>query len=270
MGFDFPRAGQFVLTMLHVLRRHPFSVKAYLSRCVALTYAFPAALLSALLPSGLALDTYGEWGFLAIALVETRRLRPVWMPEALGQDFLLCGYRIFTRLGEAGSSLRGLYIVRSETDRPLMSYLGNLFTHYRYHRCHVDRESSEFSVRWGIRTPGGEADLSVTVDLGSKDACLPIGSPFPDVKTARRFSGPLPYTFDFEPETNSIISVRGTRGVWDPHPVKVAVQKPSLFDREPFRQVQPILANAFYVENVPYRWDRGRRIDIRRGQAGER
>jgi hypothetical protein len=53
--------------MLHLLQRHPFPVTAFFRRSLALTYAFPRHLLQPLLPPGLALDTYGEFGFLAIA-----------------------------------------------------------------------------------------------------------------------------------------------------------------------------------------------------------
>src|SRR5579875_2455067 len=124
--------------MLHLVRRHPFPVDAYLHRCLALTYAFPAELLAPLLPPGLVVDQYGELGFVAIALVETRSLRPAFLPRTFGQNFLLCGYRVFTRLGSSASSLRGLYILRSDTDRRVMSFLGNVFTHYRYHHCQAE------------------------------------------------------------------------------------------------------------------------------------
>lgn len=246
--------------MLHLLKRHPFPVEAHLERCLALTYAFPAELLTPLLPPGLVLDTYGEFGFVAIALVETRSLRPAFLPRQAGQDFFLCGYRVFTRLGRAASSLRGLYILRSDTDQRVMSYLGNVFTHYRYCHCLVERERTGCTMRWLIRTPDGIADLSVALDLSAEGARLPEASPFEDWRMARRFAGPLPYTFDYERETQSIISVKGTRGRWNPRPASVSVERTSFFDREPFRRVQPLLANAFYVEDVPYHWDRGRRL----------
>ncbi len=246
--------------MLYLLRRHPFPVKAHFHRCLALTYAFPAKLLAGLLPPGLAVDTYGEFGFVAIALVETRNLRPAFLPSWLGQDFFLCGYRIFTRLSGGTGALRGLYILRSDTDRALMSYLGNVFTHYRYYLGDVTCERSGSVSRWKVSTRGGEADLSVSVDFEATKTRLPEGSPFPDFKVARRFAGPLPYTFDFEPQTGSIISVRGTRGEWNPQPASVAVDALAFFNRAPFNAVQPLLANAFYVQDVGYGWDRGRRV----------
>ena len=66
--------------MIHLLKRHPFPVVARFDRVLALSYALPAAVLEPLLPPGLTLDTYGEHGFLTIALVQTRGLRPAGLP----------------------------------------------------------------------------------------------------------------------------------------------------------------------------------------------
>jgi hypothetical protein len=42
-------------------------------------------------------------------------------------------------------------------------------------------------------------------------AALPAGSPFSSVREARRFAGPLPFTFDYEEQTHSIVAVYATR-----------------------------------------------------------
>ena len=55
-----------------------------------------------MLPPGLELDTYGGYGFVALALVQTRALRPAGVPRALGQDFLLAGHRIFVTFRSPG------------------------------------------------------------------------------------------------------------------------------------------------------------------------
>lgn len=110
--------------MLHLLKRHPLPVRAFFRHCLVLTYAFPERVLAPLLPPGLTLDSYlsddQRLGFLAIAMVQTEGLRPVGVPAALGQNFFLSGYRIFSRFRTAaGRSLRGLRILRSDTDREL-------------------------------------------------------------------------------------------------------------------------------------------------------
>ncbi len=242
--------------MWHLIQRHPFPVRAYFVRSLVLTYAYPEDVLRPLLPPGLTLDTFEGCGFVAIALVQTEQLRPAFLPSLFGQNFFLAGYRIFTRAGQA---LRGLYILRSDTDRQLMVRTGNLFTHYRYSLCEAECAEKAGTLHWQIRTPSAEADLSVTADLTSAPAPLPAGSPFADLKIARRFAGPLPYTFDYEASTGSIIAVRGLREAWDPQPVRVMVEKANYLHR--FGTERPRLANAFYLHDVPYRWESGRKID---------
>jgi hypothetical protein len=249
--------------MLYLLKRHPFPVRAHFGHCLVLTYAFPQELLQPMLPPGLALDRYEDYGFVAIALVETQKLRPSFVPKFLGRDFVLSGYRIFARLGSDSGARRGLYILRSDANRRSMVIGGNCFTHYRYQLCQAHCEQREKLLTWRIATPGGEADLAVTADLSSEPAPLPEDSPFPDLKTARRFAGPLPYTFDYERQTHSIIAIRGVRTAWQPQPVRVQVDMPAYFRRQPFRQALPLLANAFHLKGVPYRWEHGERIPLR-------
>ena len=250
--------------MLHVLKRHPLPVRAFFRHCLVLTYALPERVLSPLLPPGLTLDAYRGFGFLAIAMVQTEGLRPVGVPAALGQDFFLSGYRIFARLRTAkGRTLRGLRILRSDTDRELMVTAGNLLTHYNYVKCEVESHEADGHLAIRIDT-GGEADLDVVADLAGKPAPLPSGSPFPTLEEARKFAGPLPYTFDYEAETHSIVCIKGVRPRWNPQPVAVEVRRCTFFDHPPFAGETPVLANAFHLQDVPYRWERGVRERLAR------
>lgn len=244
--------------MVHLLQRHAFAIKAHLAASLVLAYALPAEVLEPLLAPGLKLDTYGDLGFLAIALVETRALRPAFLPEALGLNFFLAGYRIFTRYQTpSGRTLRGLRILRTDTDRRSMEVFGNLLTHYGYERsrCEVSRSESTYAVK--VHTPKSTADLEVQADLSAEASSPPPGSPFPDLREARKFAGPLPFTFDYERQTHSIIRVEGVRQEWKPRPVAVTVHRNSFLEQEQFRLAKAVLANAFYLENVPYAWRPG-------------
>src|SRR5437762_13792065 len=100
------------------LKRHLFAIDAFFDFSLVLTYAFPQELLQPLLPPGLSLDMYRGSGFLAIALVQTRQLRPSGLHTAFGKSFFLTGYRLFVRHQTTnGKRLRGLYILRSDTNR---------------------------------------------------------------------------------------------------------------------------------------------------------
>jgi hypothetical protein len=242
------------------LKRHPIPISAHFRHSLVLTYAFTPPILESFLPPGLMLDTYRGYAFLAIALVQTENLRPSFLPSALGRSFFLSGYRIFTRLDGGAMSKRGLRILRSDTDHQWMVSAGNLLTHYNYRLCRVKLDEQKGEIHWTIHTPHSEADLEVVARPASEPAPLPPGSPFENLAEARRFAGPLPYTFDYEQDTGSIIAIRALRQKWAPLPVAVEVRRNTFVQHEPFCRAVPVLANAFHVQDVPYRWEPGRRL----------
>lgn len=69
----------------------------------------------------------------------------------------------------------------------------------------------------------------------------------------------MPFTFSPEPDC-SVIVIEGTRENWIPRPVHVQEWEVAIFYEPPFRGTVPVLANAFAVESIPYRWERGRTV----------
>jgi uncharacterized protein YqjF (DUF2071 family) len=244
--------------MIASLQRHPFPVVARFDRVVAVSFAFPEGVLRPMVPQGLAIDSYKGLGFVTVALVWTRKLRPAGFPEVFGRDFFLSGTRIFTRLeDESGRRLRGLKIIRSETDKRTMVWAGNLMTHYNYRLARVRMDEKEAETRILVKRMDGEVSLDLCFDADSPDPGLPAGSPFPDWRTARSFAGPMPFTFSPEGD-GSFVVIEGSRGEWKPRPVVVKNWEVGLFRESPLCDATPILANAFVVENVDYRWEKGR------------
>ncbi|GAB3823817.1 DUF2071 domain-containing protein [Hymenobacter jeollabukensis] len=236
-----------------MLHHHPFAVEALLARTTVLTYAAPAAALQPLLPPCLTLNALDGRGFVAVALVQTRQLRPRGLPAWLGQDFFLIGYRLLVRYtSAAGKRLRGLYILRSETDRRRMTLLGNMFTSYGY--VTVDIQQHAAGSRQRIHST--QSGLDIVVDHAEAAPALPPGSPFADWAQARRYAGPLPFTFSYHAPERQVVIVQGRREEWAPQPVRVvAAEVPFLaqLTTEPLT-----LASAFVTENIPYHWQKGR------------
>lgn len=238
--------------MLHRLRRHRIPTRAHFEFTLALTFALPAEVLEPLLYPGLTLDTFQDFGFACIALVQTRGMRPAFLPEWLGGSFMLTGYRLFTRYQTPeGKTLRGLQVLRSDTDKRAMVALGNLFTHYRYAKADIDveRRGPELAIR--TRVPNANLDVHVRTDVHE----LPKSSPFTSEKDARRFAGPMPYTFSFERETHSMVRIEGRRRHWKPTTVSAEVREATFFASRGLPQ--PRLASAFMVEDIPYEWKSG-------------
>ncbi len=240
--------------MMSFLKVHPFPVVARLERTVVVAYAVPTDELRALVPPMLEIDTFAErWGFIAVAMVRARALRPEGLPAWAGQDLWMSGYRVFVRYtNERGKRLRGLYILGSETDSRRLVLLGNLFTHYKYRRKELEEISTGSVHR--IRSTDGSVALDFR-DERDEAVPLPSGSPFKDWTEARRYVGPLPFTFSHDEARARMVIVEGSRTDWHPRPVAVEKCAFTFLDRYTFSERH--LANAFAIDGVPYLWKRG-------------
>ena len=241
--------------MFSFLKNHPFAVEAFFESSLVLTFAVPKEELIPLIPECLTPDTlHDKWGFVALAMVQTKGLRPKGFPEVMGNDFFLTGYRIFVRYkSESGKSLRGLYILKSETDKKKMEILGNVFTHYNYSTVDIQQTHSGNKTRISSMQSG----LMVEVETDNDDFGLPVGSPFTDWKEARQFAGPLPNTFSYDPKKKEVLIIEGIRQNWKPAPVRVINYKVPFLNDLKLKDTQ--LANAFIIRNVPYHWEKGRK-----------
>lgn len=236
------------------LKNHPFAVEAFFNSSLVLTFAVPKEQLQPLIPECLQLDTFQDkWAFVAVAMVQTSGLRPKGFPKFLGNDFFLIGYRIFVRFtNKAGKSLRGLYIIKSETDKKKMEFFGNLFTHYNYTTTDIKQTiESNFKL-----ISSEKSKFNLAIEQNDMEAEIPTGSPFTDWKDARKFAGPLPHTFTYNEKDKTVLIIEGVRQNWKPQPVKVASYHFDFLNSLNLKDV--VLANAFEIKNIPYYWKKGK------------
>lgn len=241
--------------MLSFLKNHPFAVEAFFESSLVFTFAIPKEQLQHLIPECLELDTFNnKLAFIAVAMVQTQDLRPKGFPKIFGNDFFLIGYRMFVRYtNNKGKNLRGLYILKSETDKKKMEFLGNIFTHYNYTTTDITQEKLNSTTLINSNKSGFKIKIE-TPD--NEDMSLPDGSPFTNWKEAKRFAGPLPFTFTYNKFDNKVLIIEGVRENWKPTPVKVLECKFTFLDNLKLSDVK--LANSFIIKNTPYHWKKGK------------
>jgi hypothetical protein len=241
--------------MMEFLKDHPFAVEAFFERSLVLTYAVPKDNIQALVPECLQLDLlHDQWAFVAAAFVQTKHLRPKGFPTFMGNDFFLIGFRIFVRYRTAANkNLRGLYILKSETDKWKMAIMGNVFTHYNYTQTDIAHHTHDGQTTITSKKSG----IELLVDTDQPEVGLPVGSPFADWKEARRFAGPLPFTFTYNAPRKEVLIIEGVRENWTPRPVQVIKQEIGFI--KGFHLPGMVLANAFMIENIPYIWKKGKK-----------
>ncbi|WP_339893125.1 DUF2071 domain-containing protein [uncultured Algibacter sp.] len=243
--------------MLSFLKNHPFAVESFFESSTVLTFAVPKEQLQNLIPECLQLDTFQDkWAFVAVAMIQTKELKPKGFPKFMGNNFFLIGYRVFVRYtSSTGKNLRGLYILKSETDKKKMELMGNLFTHYNYTTTDINQSETDGTKELSSI----KSNFKLTLDQAEQEVSLPENSPFADWKEARRYAGPLPFTFTYNKETKEVLIIEGVRQNWTPSPVKVIDYKFEFLDT--IKLQNPVLANAFVIRNIPYQWKKGK-IDL--------
>ncbi len=241
--------------MFSKLKDHPFAVEAHFKSSLVFTFAVPKEQLQNKIPECLNLDTFQDkYAFVAVAMVQTQDLRPKGFPRFMGNDFFLIGYRVFVRYkNKAGKNLRGLYILKSETDTKKMEYMGNMFTHYQYTTTDIMQEETKEIKRISSQKSG----FSVTVKSKNEvEVPLPKDSPFKDFKEARRFAGPLPFTFTYNKEDKEVLIIEGVRQNWKPKPVEATAYTFKFLEDQQIENA--VLANVFEIKDIPYYWKKGK------------
>lgn len=236
------------------LKNHPFAVEAFFKSSLVLTFAVPKEELKSFIPECLELDTYkNKWAFIAVAMVQTTALRPKGFPKVWGNDFFLIGYRIFVRYtNTSGKRLRGLYIIKSETDKKKMEFFGNIFTNYKYTTTDINqRVDNNYNTIFSKKS-----SFTIVVEKTTNDVAMPMDSPFKDWQDARKFAGPLPHTFSYDKEKKSVLIIQGIRQNWQPNPIKVKSCHFEFLNGLNLKNV--VLANAFEIKDIPYYWKKGK------------
>lgn len=241
--------------MFSFLKNHPFAIEAFFKRSIVLTFAIPQEQILHLIPECTVLDVFNkQWAFIAVAMVQTKNLRPKGFPKVLGNNFFLTGYRVFVKFrNSAGKTLRGLYILKSETNKKKMEILGNIFTHYQYTTTDVKLEKhGEMEKIYSLKS-GFKIILENDV---AENIALPSDSPFVHWKDARRYAGPLPFTFTYNSTTKQVLIIEGVRQNWHPRPIRIIDYHFDFLKKMGFNDIR--LANAFVIEDIPYHWKKGR------------
>ncbi|WP_187263931.1 DUF2071 domain-containing protein [Pontibacter beigongshangensis] len=107
-----------------------------------------------LLPERLRLRDFQGRSLISMVNVKLRHMRPDFMPDALHFNYQHIGFRLLiddrkyngaNRNGDA----KGIYFLRSFTDKSLMVHGGSIFTNYRLEKAAITNSDNSFELRQG-------------------------------------------------------------------------------------------------------------------------
>lgn len=229
--------------------------------CILLAYRTPATNVRHLLPRPMELMTRDGFAFWNIVACRVEAMRPSGVPPWLGMCYLHVAYRLYVHAPlDDGSTVDGLYFVRSDADRWPVSVAGNLFTEFRFHRADIELTTSP--DRFGLSVRNSDvADASLrTVAFDRHE--LRGDSIFASVDDAMRVLKyrPLALSSDADGKQLKLAEVFRDESRWRESPVRVIDARWGFLQH--LRQSEAHLELATGVDPIDYRWRLGRRLPL--------
>lgn len=110
------------------------TVQTHWIDAISLNYAVDPDALARLLPRPLVPEIHKGRAWVQLLVSRLREMRPQGTPGLFGVNFHQASYRAAVQYVNAhGSTRRGGYFVRSETDHPVMRAVGNALVEFKFH-----------------------------------------------------------------------------------------------------------------------------------------
>lgn len=238
---------------------HPLPMRTVFRHCFLVNFAVRPDVLASRLPDHLRPDVHDGWSYLSIVIAEMERMRPAFLPRALGITYSQVVYRAVVVCGRE----RGAYFVRSDADNALMALAGNALTFFRFHRADATWSFSAGTTRFSLRPRGGEAaGIDAEYVLADAKDQMPATSRFATLDRAQCFLTELYVAFGTKRRDGRVDAVRIQRNDWRSRVVRDRVASyEAMKSGVVFGPGEAELDSIFYVERLNYRWHRGIIVD---------
>ncbi len=231
-----------------------------LDPCFLISLAVDPAPVEPLLPAGLELITLHGSAFWNIVVCRVRRLRPLGVPDLFGLTYWHIAHRLHVRAkARSGRRWEGLFFLRSDIDRGILTTPGNWLTDFCFHRVEMRIEESPglFRLEIGDKDDGlASGRIEINRDGKTREAAPP---PFDSLEERERILryAPLGLAPDPSGSVLRIAKVDRDERRWRESLVKVMhCELRYLEDR---LQGEGRLVRATEVAPIDYVWTLGQR-----------
>jgi uncharacterized protein YqjF (DUF2071 family) len=226
--------------------------------CILANFAMRPEVLARRLPPHLKPAVHRGWAFLSVVIAVMERMRPAFLPAALGVTYSQVVYRAVVTCGRE----RGVHFLRSDADNGLMVAAGNALTFFRFHCADITWSLDDTALRVHLKPRSNAAALiRGDYDLRGGGTAMPASSRFSTLEDAQAFLTELYVAFGRERNDGWVEAVRIERSAWRSLvvPDRVATYQ-AMSSGLLFHAEEVELDSCFYVEEMRYRWSRGTRV----------
>lgn len=237
---------------MNIVPKNPLTVRGRLTRCWLFTYQTPADAVRHLLPPPLELVAYRGCAFWNIVVCEIHTMRPAPLPELVGVAYRHVAYRLYVRFTDRnGTTIEGLYFLRSDCNRSLMTLAGNLVTDFNFHTAPIHLRTDTAATLIQIDSPDAPGYAALHSDIPAQ---LPYTSAFDTLDEAAAFLKYQPAGIALaQPGVANVVHIARDEAAWQSRLVHVETAAWA------YLRDQPITPEICYqVEPIAYQWNRGR------------
>ncbi|MGV3534077.1 MAG: DUF2071 domain-containing protein [Chthoniobacteraceae bacterium] len=240
------------------MQKNPLTIRGHLRRCWLFTWRAPVESIRRHLPSILTPVTHGGFAFWNAVVCEVRDLRPAPLPAWCGLSYWHVGYRIYVHAPLAdGRELEGLYFVRSDCDRRIVAWPGNVLADFRFRVGEIHVNESGPSVQGDVQVEGANAHFQLDRNA---TPTLSTGSPFATLHDAEAALKYPPAGIATAGLTHlNVVRIAREEKAWRSRAIAAPRLDFEFFANEP---VTPEL--CFEVDPIDYQWNRGELVEVAR------
>ncbi|HEX5323450.1 MAG TPA: DUF2071 domain-containing protein [Capsulimonadaceae bacterium] len=234
------------------LPKNPLTMVGTLDRCWLFTFQTPEEDAWGHLPDPLVPVTHNGYAFWNVVVSHIQSMRPKGAPAALGLSYWHVGYRLYARCETGdGTAIEGLYFARSDCDKKLMTFAGNILTDYHFHTAPISARRDGEGLQIDIASP--DAPANATLCLSGR-ATLPPYSAFASLEEAAAFLKYKPFGLSVLPGGEvSVVKIVRDETAWRGRLVQVQSERWAFLAD---KSVRPEI--CYEVSPIAYQWNRAK------------
>lgn len=133
---------------MDMLKKLPLTYVGELHQVRLINFSVEKEEVLPLLPAGLALRDYRGRALISMVNVQLRRMRPGFFPRPLHFNYQHIGFRLLVDDARYnGGAAKGIYFLRSFTDKALVVQGGSWFTNYKLEQAQLENRNGSFALR---------------------------------------------------------------------------------------------------------------------------
>jgi Uncharacterized conserved protein (COG2071) len=224
-----------------------------IERRLLVNYRTDPDVTARLLPAPLRPQLVNGWAVAGICLIRLGRLRPRYVPAAMGLRSENAAHRIAVEWDTDAGPRRGVYIPRRDSGALTNALIGGRLFPGEHHRARFDVRETESDLRVAFAADDSTARVDAHVRTARE---LPASELFADLGEASEFfrQGCDGYSATRDGRRLEGLRLRATR--WSVEPVEVIAARSTFFDdRSRFPAGTAAVDGALLMRDVPVVWN---------------